>query len=131
MRTSIALLFCCVALLIATPAHADKRVALVIGNSAYQHTAELHNPKNDAADMASSLRRLGFEVLEGRDLDKRGMERLIRQFGLKLSGADLALFFYAGHGVQLSAVRTTCCRSMRGLPARATPISRRSGSTWC
>jgi hypothetical protein len=102
MRISIGLFVWIAALFLAAPAHAEKRVALVIGNSAYKHTAELHNPKNDAADMADALRRLGFEVLDGRDMDKRGMERLIRQFGLKLSGADLALFFYAGHGVQLS-----------------------------
>ena len=64
-------------------------------------TPELKNPKNDAIDVAATLRRLGFEVFEGRDLDKRAMERLIRQFGVKLSGADLAFFFYAGHGVQI------------------------------
>ena len=102
MRCRIAALFAVCAFFLVQPAHAEKRVALVIGNSAYQHTAELRNPRNDAADMAASLKRLGFEVLEGKDLDKRGMERLIRQFGLRLSGADLALFFYAGHGVQLS-----------------------------
>ncbi len=117
--------------LLATPAHADKRVALVIGNSAYQHTAELHNPKNDAADMAVALRRLGFEVLDGRDLDKRGMERLIRQFGLKLSGADLALFFYAGHGVQLGGQNYLragrCAAGQRG--RRRFRDDRRS--TWC
>lgn len=82
-------------------AQAERRIALVIGNSAYQNTAELKNPKNDATDMAASLRRLGFDVLEGHDLDKRSMERLIRQFGLKVSGADVALFFYAGHGVAI------------------------------
>ena len=102
MRHRIAALFAVSAFFLVQPAHAEKRVALVIGNSAYQHTAELKNPRNDAADMAASLKRLDFEVLEGMDLDKRGMERLIRQFGLRLSGADLALFFYAGHGVQLS-----------------------------
>ena len=80
-------------------ARAERRIALVIGNATYQNTPELKNPKNDATDMAASLRRLGFEVFEGRDLDKRAMERMIRQFGVKLSGADLALFFYAGHGL--------------------------------
>ena len=85
----------------APAAHAEKRIALVIGNSAYQSTAELNNPRNDATDMAGALRRLGFEVLDGLDLDKRSMERIIRQFGIKLSGADLALFFYAGHGVAI------------------------------
>jgi hypothetical protein len=84
-----------------TEAQAERRIALIIGNSVYQNTAELRNPKNDAADMAATLRRLEFEVIEGHDLDKRAMERLIRQFGIKLSGADLALFFYAGHGVAI------------------------------
>jgi Caspase domain len=92
----------CVLSFVAVPAAlAEKRIALVIGNSAYQNTTELKNPRNDAADLAGSLRRLQFDVLDGRDLDKRSMERLIRQFGLKLSGADLALFFYAGHGVAI------------------------------
>ena len=99
MRRFLALFFVFGAMSIASLAHAERRIALVIGNSVYQNTAELKNPKNDAGDMAGSLRRLGFEVFEGHDLDKRSMERMIRQFGVKLSGADLALFFYAGHGV--------------------------------
>ena len=101
MRRFLALLCVFGAMSIASLAHAERRIALVIGNSVYQNTAELKNPKNDAADMAASLRRLGFEVFEGHDLDKRSMERMIRQFGVKLSGADLALFFYAGHGVAI------------------------------
>lgn len=80
----------------------DRRIALVIGNSTYQHTAALENPRNDAGDMAAALERLGFEVIVGIDLDKRSMERTIRQFGVKLADADLALFFYAGHGLQVS-----------------------------
>jgi hypothetical protein len=82
-------------------AQADKRVALVVGNSAYQNTSELRNPSNDAADVTAALKRLGFKVTDGRDLDKRAMERAIRQFGLSLEGADVALFFYAGHGIQV------------------------------
>ena len=78
------------------------RVALVIGNGAYQNANPLPNPTNDAADMAQSLRNLGFDVVEGRDLDKRGMEAKIREFGKKLDRADLALFFYAGHGLQVA-----------------------------
>jgi uncharacterized caspase-like protein len=83
-------------------ARAEKRIALVIGNSAYQHTPELKNPRNDAADMASALRRLKFDVFEGLDLDKRAMEGTIRKFALALRSADVALFFYAGHGLQVS-----------------------------
>jgi hypothetical protein len=101
MRAFSALLCLLTALFIAPGAYAEKRVALVIGNSAYQNTAELRNPRHDAGDIVGTLTRLGFEVVEGRDLDKRAMERLIRQFGVKLSGADLALFFYAGHGLQV------------------------------
>ena len=89
------------AVLGAPAAQAERRIALVIGNSAYQSTTELKNPRNDASDMARALRRLGFDVTEGQDLDKRSMERLIRQFGVKLSSADLAFFFYAGHGVAI------------------------------
>ena len=77
------------------------RVALVIGNGRYQHATILANPANDAADVSSSLRKLGFEVVEGRDLNKRAMEDKVREFGRKLDGAKLALFFYAGHGLQV------------------------------
>lgn len=86
----------------APDAAAERRVALVIGNAAYQQTAALQNPKHDAQDMSGALQRLGFEVVEGIDLDKRSMERTIRQFGVKLAGADVALFFYAGHGIQVA-----------------------------
>jgi hypothetical protein len=82
-------------------AQTERRVALVIGNSGYQNTSALTNPAHDAADIVAALKRLGFEVVDGRDLDKRSMERTIRQFGIKLAGADVALFFYAGHGLQV------------------------------
>ena len=83
------------------PAAAEKRVALVIGNSAYQHTAALKNPSNDAIDMAATLRQLGFDVIDGNDLTKEEMEQRIRAFAAKLAGADVGLFFYAGHGLQV------------------------------
>jgi hypothetical protein len=63
---------------------AVKRFALVIGNSAYQHTDTLRNPINDAADVEKSLRELGFVVRSGVNLNKREMESLIRQFGDEL-----------------------------------------------
>jgi hypothetical protein len=62
----------------------------------------LNNPGNDAADIAAVLRRIGFDVIEGRDLDRRSMEENIRAFGEKLDHAKIALFFYAGHGLQVS-----------------------------
>jgi len=79
-----------------------KRVALVIGNGAYQFTSPLTNPTNDAGDMAAALKRLGFEVLEGRDLDESGMRRTIKGFAELLIGADVGLLFYAGHGLQVN-----------------------------
>jgi hypothetical protein len=83
-------------------AHAqEKRVALVIGNSGYKHVATLKNPANDVEDMAIALRRLNFQVVEGRDLTKEGMAAKIGEFVEVLPSADIALFFYAGHGIQV------------------------------
>ena len=81
-------------------AHAETRVALVIGNSSYQNTATLSNPVNDAEDFAGSLERLGFTVMLERNLDKRAMELAIARFSRLAREADAALFYYAGHGVQ-------------------------------
>jgi uncharacterized caspase-like protein len=91
-------------LLLLPPSAADagKRVALVIGNSAYQYAGELPNPRNDASDMAAGLRRHRFQVIEGLDLDKSALERKIRDFAAALDGAEVGLFFYAGHGLQVS-----------------------------
>jgi uncharacterized caspase-like protein len=82
------------------PGCAEKRVALVIGNSSYQGTAPLPNPKNDAADMSAALRAVGFETIVATDLDKRGMDEAFRRFARLARDADAALFFYAGHGTQ-------------------------------
>jgi uncharacterized caspase-like protein len=80
----------------------EKRIALVIGNSAYRHAAVLANPKNDAADMVAALEKLRFTVIKGSDLDKSGMDRTIRQFAEAMKGAEIGLFYYAGHGLQVS-----------------------------
>lgn len=86
----------------AAPATAfGHRVALVIGNGDYRFAPKLGNPTNDAADIAASLRKLGFDVVTGIDLDRRAFDDTIREFGRKLDRADLALFFYAGHGLQV------------------------------
>ena len=101
----IAAAFACMFALVclfAMPAQAEKRVALVIGNSAYQNVPQLANPKNDASDMAAKLTELGFDVVQGEDLDLRGMRNTVRDFIKRLDGADLALFFYAGHGLQVN-----------------------------
>jgi len=80
---------------------AEHRVALVIGNAAYRHAAQLQNPKNDAADMSAVLTELGFKVITGLDLDKQGMDRAIRDFAGALPGAEVGVLFYAGHGLQV------------------------------
>jgi formylglycine-generating enzyme required for sulfatase activity len=82
------------------PIRVEKKVALVIGNAAYQRGA-LKNPGNDAKAMGEALRRLGFEVIEGRDLSLKAMEQTIDQFAARLSRGDLGLFYYSGHGQQI------------------------------
>src|SRR5262245_14425399 len=101
MRHFVALLVVLMVVALAPQARAEKSVALVLGNSGYMGAVELKNPRNDATDLAASLKLLGFEVIAGNDLDKRTMERTIREFGQKLVGADVALFFFAGHGLQV------------------------------
>jgi len=92
------------AILFAAPAAADKRVALVVGNSTYQNVSRLQNPKGDAQLVAETLQRVGFALVGGQaqvDLDKAGFDAAIQRFGSQLMGADVALFYYAGHGIQV------------------------------
>jgi hypothetical protein len=77
------------------------RLALVIGNGAYVNATALSNPPNDAAVVAKTLREIGFEVIEGTNLDRAGMERLVRDFLHKAPSARLTLLYYAGHGMQV------------------------------
>ncbi len=103
MRTIFSLvLFMGIAISGLSTASAERRVALVIGNSDYKHTASLANPKNDAEAISASLERLGFEVLTGLDTDIHQMIGLVRDFSRALEGADVALFYYAGHGLQVN-----------------------------
>lgn len=99
MRVAIALVML---MLLPVAGQAEKRVALVIGNSAYKHAGELVNPRNDAEDFAAALKTLGIEVIKGLDLDKPAMDREIKKFSVALSGADVGIFFYAGHGLQVN-----------------------------
>ncbi len=84
-------------------AHAEKRVALVIGNSAYRAVPALPNPSADARLMSDTLLSLGFFVVGGGaqlDLDKASFDESLQKFKTALTGADVALFYYAGHGVE-------------------------------
>ena len=97
---------CCAAMSVAAilPANAEKRVALVVGNSAYRNVPPLTNPANDAKLIADTLQSLGFELVGGSaqiDLDKPGFEAIVKRFGTMMLGADVGLFYYAGHGVQV------------------------------
>jgi hypothetical protein len=89
-------------LLISDPAAAAKRLALVLGNSKYQNVPALENPANDAQDIAASLRQLGFVVIEQSDASRDAMAKAVHDFSDALPGADTALFFYAGHGLQMN-----------------------------
>ena len=87
-----------------TSASAEKRIALVVGNSAYQNVTPLDNPANDASLMAETLRGLGFSLVGNGarlNLDKMALDDAVQEFGRETQGADVALFYYAGHGVQV------------------------------
>jgi uncharacterized caspase-like protein len=86
---------------LAPPALAAEKVALVIGNGKYQYATALPNPANDAAAVGKALTELGFDVVQGMDLDRAGMEARLRQFLGKANSAKVALLFYAGHGLQV------------------------------
>jgi uncharacterized membrane protein YgcG len=86
----------------AEAAKAERRVAFVVGNGAYKNVAQLPNPAVDAKAMASVLRNVGFEVVEGTNLTRDKMTEKLLDFGKKAQGADVAVFFYAGHGIAIS-----------------------------
>jgi hypothetical protein len=88
-----------------TPALAEKRVALVIGNSGYDKVARLANPANDAALMAETLKAVGFDNVDlRRDLKIADMRRALRDFVDKAADADVAVVYYAGHGIEVDGV---------------------------
>ncbi|MGA8614181.1 MAG: caspase family protein, partial [Xanthobacteraceae bacterium] len=104
LRSRFLLLFALLCLTVAAPAHAEKRVALVIGNSAYKSAAPLDNPKNDARLMADTLKEAGFVLVGGGaqiDLDGAQFRDAVKEFGKSLQDADVGLFYYAGHGIQV------------------------------
>lgn len=78
-----------------------RRAALVIGNTAYEHLAQLPNAANDADRIREVLERANFEVTLGKNLDKKGLEETILGFLRTLNDGDVALFYYSGHAVQV------------------------------
>lgn len=86
----------------AEPAFAGKRVALVIANSAYQHAPSLTNPVNDGTVMARTLKEAGFDVVDSRhDLSALDTRRVLREFADATRDADIAVVYYAGHGIEV------------------------------
>src|ERR1700682_2135162 len=91
-------------MLSASDCRTEKRIALVVGNSSYQNVPPLNNPRNDAALIAATLRNVGFKLIGNGaqlDLDKPAFDKAIQTFGNELAGADVALFYYSGHGIQI------------------------------
>src|SRR5262249_16695936 len=93
--------FVAAVLAVSFTAHAQTRVALVVGNSAYQKVVNLANPAHDAQDISESLKRLGFTVSTVTDANFDGFRRALRDFGRVAANADMAIFYYAGHGVEI------------------------------
>jgi uncharacterized caspase-like protein len=97
-----ALLLGALLVLTAEPASATKRVALVVGNSTYQNAPLLPNPVNDAAAIAATLKAAGFDVVDSRlNLAATDMKRALRDFADQARDADIALVYYAGHGIEI------------------------------
>jgi Caspase domain len=89
-------------LLVCQPASAEKRVALVVGNSNYKNAAVLPNPANDAAAVAATLKGAGFDIVESRlDLQATDMRRVLRDFADQARDSDIAVIYYAGHGIEI------------------------------
>src|SRR5471032_3391311 len=89
-------------LVVCQPAFAEKRVALVLGNSAYQNVAPLPNPVNDGAVIAATLTQAGFDVVDSRhDLPAAETRRALRDFADRARDADIAVVYYAGHGIEV------------------------------
>lgn len=104
MRFWIAALSVATLLFSGGAALADKRVAFVVGNGAYVNVPALPNPPKDALTMASTLRNVGFDVVEAINLNRDQMAEKLIEFGHKAEGADIAVFYYAGHGIAVNGV---------------------------
>ena len=131
--------------LLAEARAAEPRVALVIGNGAYRSVPELENSRNDADDISEQLKRVGFAVIDGRDLDRSAMYAALGRFAQRVSGTDAGLVYYSGHGMQINGQnylapvdlkRRQEARLRRSIWSSSTMSSRRStipraSSSWC
>lgn len=102
MKSVCNLIVLAVLLLVCQPASAEKRVALVIGNSTYKSVPALPNPANDAAALTATLKGAGFDIVDSKlDLPIAGMRRALREFSDQARDADVAVIYYAGHGIEM------------------------------
>jgi hypothetical protein len=83
-----------------TPGRAEKRIALVVGNNAYESVPKLENAVNDSTAVARSLRSIGFEVMLATDVSRRELVQQLAEFNGRAQNSDLALLDYAGHGIE-------------------------------
>jgi hypothetical protein len=105
MRAAWAVLAVCLTCLFSQPAFAGKRVALVMGNSLYQNVSRLANPANDSGAMADMLKSAGFDVVDlKRDLNVAEMRRALRDFSDSVRDADIAIIYFAGHGIEIDGI---------------------------
>src|SRR6202521_1987002 len=92
--------FALLSFLTAAQAHAQGRIALVVGNSDYQHVPVLANPANDAADVAQALQRLGFSVTTVKNANYESLRRALLDLGRAARNAEMAMLFFARHGTE-------------------------------
>jgi uncharacterized caspase-like protein len=103
----------------ASPAEAAKRLALVIGNNAYENVPKLMKAVNDADAVASELSKLGFEVVKAEDVGRRAMSRALVELEGKIGAGDTALIYFAGHGFAIDGTTISCPSTFRSrTPAR-------------
>jgi len=107
------------------PACAEKRVALVIGNSAYQNATRLTAPANDAAAIADTLKKSGFDAVElGRDLSAADMKRTLDELSGKSVDADTAIVYFAGHSIEIDGMTYLAPVDASGTPGESIALDR-------
>src|SRR6201994_5076601 len=99
-RAATILGLCAAMLALAQPAHADKRIALVIGNNDYRNVPKLQKAVNDARTMGDTLKQLGFNVMVAENLNRQQFSQTLLAFDNAINPGDTAFFFYAGHGFE-------------------------------
>jgi caspase domain-containing protein len=102
LRAAVASSLVASSLLLAQPAHAEKRVALVIGNNDYKNVPKLQKAVNDARTMGDTLRQLGFSVMVAENQTRQAFSQTLLAFDNAIEPGDTAFFFYAGHGFEIA-----------------------------